>query len=217
LPLKTSVQRTHPRSDAFKFGTCTTGCEVRGVCGCVREGTLPGNLRLTAVTVRMFNEYFAGWKTDRDAHGASLASLFEDLGGQTRLGVVLGAFDNPDGGNRGGGALSACGNGRYGWQRRSARGQMQKLSAGKFHGVPSQETKRPRAVGFAAKADVSRYLRCSPADGTHAAAEIGWARHVLWQSIGKLPQLRVDTEGGNRRYWPFCDMAQRSDEVWSQP
>jgi hypothetical protein len=121
----------------------------------------------------MFSEYFAGWKTDRDAHGASLASLFEDLGGQTRLGVVMGAFDNPDGGIRDVGALSEYGSGRYGWQRGSAHGQMQKLSAGKFHGVPSQKTMRPRAVGFAAKADVSRYLKGSPADSTHAA-EIGW-------------------------------------------
>ena len=35
----------------------------------------------------MFDEYVTRWKSDRDAHGGSLASLSEDLGGQTRLGV----------------------------------------------------------------------------------------------------------------------------------
>jgi hypothetical protein len=59
----------------------------------------------------MFDEYLASWKADRDAHGASLASLFENLGGQTRLSIVLGAFDNPDAGIRGGGVLSEYGNG----------------------------------------------------------------------------------------------------------
>jgi hypothetical protein len=86
----------------------------------------------------MFDEYFSGWKTDRDAHGASLASLFEDLGAQTRLGVVMGAFDNLDGGIRDGGALCESGNRRYGRQGGRARGQMQKLSTGKYHGVPSR-------------------------------------------------------------------------------
>jgi hypothetical protein len=108
------------------------------VCGCVREGTLPGNIRLTAVTAGMFDEYLAGWKTDRDAHSASLASLLENLGGKTRLGVVLGAFDNPDAGTRDGGALCEYGKGRYGRQRGSARGEMQKSSTGKFHGVFSR-------------------------------------------------------------------------------
>src|SRR5262249_54195327 len=138
LPLKTSVQCTHPRSDALKFRTCSTGREVRGVCNFVRECTLPGNIRLTAVTARMFDEYFSGWKTDRCAHGASLSSLFENLRGQTRLGVVMGAFDNPDGGIRDGGALCEYGNRRYGRQGGGARSQMQKLSTGKFHGVPSR-------------------------------------------------------------------------------
>jgi hypothetical protein len=86
----------------------------------------------------MFDEYFAGWKTDRDAHGARFASLLEDLSGQTRLGVVMGAFDNPDGGIRDGGVLCEYGNRRYGRQCGRARGQMQKLSTGKFHGVPSR-------------------------------------------------------------------------------
>jgi hypothetical protein len=109
------------------------------VCGWVRKGTLPGNVRLTAVAARMFDEYFAGWKTDRDAYGGSLASLFEDLGGQTRLGVVLGAFDNSDAGIWGGGGLSEDGNGRYGGKRYCARHQMQKLpTIEKFHGFASQ-------------------------------------------------------------------------------
>jgi hypothetical protein len=108
------------------------------VCGCVREGTLPGNIRLTAVTVRMFGEYLASWKADRDAHGASLPSLFENLGGQTRLGVVLSAFDNPDAGIRDGGVLSEYGNGRYGWQRGSARGEMQKVLRGSFMAFPPE-------------------------------------------------------------------------------
>jgi hypothetical protein len=82
------------------------------VCGRIREGTLPRNIRLTTVTGRMFDEYFAGWKTDRDAHGASLASLFEDLGSQTRLGVVMGAFDDPHASIRDSGVLCVCGNGR---------------------------------------------------------------------------------------------------------
>jgi hypothetical protein len=107
------------------------------VCGCIHEGTLPGDIRLAAVTAGLLDEYFAGWKTDRDAHGASLASLFEDLGGQTRLGVVMGALDNPAGGIRDAGTLSEYGNGRYGRQRGSAGGKMQKLSAGKFHWIPS--------------------------------------------------------------------------------
>jgi hypothetical protein len=76
LPVKTSDQCPHSRSDALEFRTCSTGREVGSVCGWVCEGTLPGDIRLTAVTARMFDEYFAGWKADRDAHGASLASLF---------------------------------------------------------------------------------------------------------------------------------------------
>jgi hypothetical protein len=48
----------------------------------------------------VLDEYFTGRKPDRDAHGGSLASYVEDLGGQARLGVVLGAFDDPDGARR---------------------------------------------------------------------------------------------------------------------
>ena len=49
----------------------------------------------------MFDEYFTGWKPDREAHGGSLASYIEDLGSQTRFGVVLCAFDYPDAASRG--------------------------------------------------------------------------------------------------------------------
>jgi hypothetical protein len=107
------------------------------VGGFVRENTLPGHIGLTAVTARVFDEYFAGWKADSDAHGASIASLFEDLSGQTRLGVVMGAFDNPDAGFRAGGVLSEYGDGRQGRQRCNTRCQMKQISTGNFHGVPS--------------------------------------------------------------------------------
>jgi len=72
----------------------------------------------------MFDEYFAGWKTDRDAHGGGLASLFKDLGGQTRLGVVLGAFDNFDGVSRDDRVLSYHGNGRCDRDNNSPTGQI---------------------------------------------------------------------------------------------
>jgi hypothetical protein len=105
LPLETRIQFSHPHTNAFKFRACGTRREVRLACGCVGEGALPSDIRLAAVTARMFDEYFTGWKPDRDAHGGSLTSLIEDLGGQTRLGVVLRAFDYPSGACRGGRAL----------------------------------------------------------------------------------------------------------------
>src|SRR5262245_54155452 len=136
LPLETRIQLSHLHANALKFRACGARREVRIACGCVGEGALPSDIRLAAVTARMFDEYFTGWKPDRDAHGGGLASYIEDLGGQTRLGVVLCAFDYPDGVSRGDRALSEYGNRRSYWQSSSARCQMQKLSAGKFHFAP---------------------------------------------------------------------------------
>jgi len=85
---------------------------------------------------RIFDEYFTGWKPDREPHGGSLASHIEDLRGQTRLGIIMCAFDYPDGAGRGDRALSENGSS---WHSRSSRNQMQKPSARKFHGSPSRE------------------------------------------------------------------------------
>ena len=94
LPLETRIQFSHLHSNALKRRACRARCEIRLACRCVREGALPGDIRLAAITARMFDEYFAGWKTDRNAHGASLAPYSEDLGGQTGLREVLCAFDD---------------------------------------------------------------------------------------------------------------------------
>jgi hypothetical protein len=106
----------------------------------------------------MFDEYIAGWKADRDAHCASLASLFEDLGRQTRLCEVVGAFDNPDAGIRAGGTLSEYGNGRHGRQRGSTRCQMQQMSAGNFHGVPSRNAVARSTRGYATYSSLTGML-----------------------------------------------------------
>jgi len=137
LPLETRIQFSHLHANALKFRACGARREVRVACGYVGEGALPSDIRLAAVTARMFDEYFTGWKPDREAHGGSLASYIEDLGGQTRLGVVMCAFDYPDGAGRGDRALSEYGTGRCDWQSSSSRCQMQKSSTGKFHGVIS--------------------------------------------------------------------------------
>ena len=121
LPLETRIQFSHLHANALKFRACGARREVRVACGCVGEGALPSDIRRAAVTARMFDEYFTGRKPDRDAHGGSLASYIEDLGGQTRLGVVLCAFDYPDGASRGDRALSEYGNRRCDWQSSSSR------------------------------------------------------------------------------------------------
>jgi hypothetical protein len=136
LPLETRIQFSHLHANALKFRACGARREVRIACGSVGEDALPSDIRLAAVTARMFDEYFTGWKPDREAHSGSLASYIEDLGGQTRLGVVLCAFDYPDGASRG--DLSENGNRRCDWQSSSSRCQMQKSSTGKFHGASSQ-------------------------------------------------------------------------------
>src|SRR6266480_2812326 len=88
LPLETRIQFSHLHADALKFRTRGARREVCVACGYVGEGALPSDIRLSAITPRMFDEYFTGWKPDRKAHCGSLASHIEDFGGQTRLGVV---------------------------------------------------------------------------------------------------------------------------------
>jgi hypothetical protein len=119
LPLKTRIQFSHLHANALKFRACGARRGVRIACGSVGEGALPSDIRLAAITARMFDEYFTGWKPDREAHGGSLASYIEDLGSQTRLGVVLCAFDYPDAASRG--DLSENGNRRCYWQSSSSR------------------------------------------------------------------------------------------------
>src|SRR5262249_28040908 len=89
LPLETRIELPHLHANARKFGACGARREVGVARGDVGEGALPSDVRLAAVTAGVFDEYFTGWKPDRDAHGGRLASYVEDLGGQTRLGVVL--------------------------------------------------------------------------------------------------------------------------------
>src|SRR5262244_1081714 len=137
LPLETRIQFSHPHTNAFKFGACGARRKVRLACGCVGEGALPSDIRFAAVTARMFDEYFTGRKPDREAYGGSLTSLIEDVGSQTGLGVVMCAFDYPNGACRGGVALSTYGNRRCDWQSSSCCCQMQKSSATKFHGIIS--------------------------------------------------------------------------------
>src|SRR5262245_15670636 len=133
LPLETRIQCSHLHANALKFGAYGTRREVRVACGHVGEGALPSDIRLAAVTARMFDEYFTGWKSDRETHGGSLASYIEDLGGQTRLGVIMCAFDYPDGACLGDRVLSEYGNRRCDWQSSSSRCQMQECAAGKYH------------------------------------------------------------------------------------
>jgi len=119
LPLETRIQFSHLYANALKFRACGARREVRIACGSVGEGALPSDIRLAAITTRMFDEYFTRWKPDREAHGGSLAPYIEDLGSQTRLGVVLCAFDYPDGASRG--DLSENGKRRCDWQSSSSR------------------------------------------------------------------------------------------------
>jgi hypothetical protein len=118
LPLETSIQFSHLYANTLKFRACGACRKVRVACGYVGEGALPSDIGLAPVPARMFDEYFTGWKPDREAHGGSLASYIEDLGGQTRLGVVLCAFDYPEASR---GDLSENGNRRCDWQSSSSR------------------------------------------------------------------------------------------------
>jgi hypothetical protein len=81
LPLETRIQFSHLHANAFKFRACGARRKVRVACGYVSKAALPNDIRLTAVTAWMSDEYFTGWKPDREAHGGSLASYIEDLGG----------------------------------------------------------------------------------------------------------------------------------------
>src|SRR5215471_10496711 len=134
LPLETRIELPHLHANALKFRACGALCEVRLARGDVGEGALPSDIRLAAVTAGVFDEYFTGWKPDRDAHGGRLASYIEDLGGQTRLGVVMRAFDGPDGAGRGDRALSEYGSSRH---SSGSRKEMQKPPASKLHGSSS--------------------------------------------------------------------------------
>ena len=69
LPLETRIQFSHLHADPLKFRACGARREVGVACGYVGEGALPSDIRLAAVTARMFDEYFTGWKPDREAHG----------------------------------------------------------------------------------------------------------------------------------------------------
>src|SRR5262245_27075780 len=95
LPLETRIQFSHLQANAFKLRACRARREVRFSCGCVGESALPRDIRLAPVTTRMFDKYFTSGKPDRETYGGSLTSLREDLSGQTRLGVVMRAFDYP--------------------------------------------------------------------------------------------------------------------------
>ena len=94
LPLETRIQFSHLYANAFKFKACGARRKVRVACGYVGEGALPSDIGFAAVPARIFDEYFTGWKPDREAHGGSLASYIEDLGGQTWLSEVLCTLDD---------------------------------------------------------------------------------------------------------------------------
>jgi hypothetical protein len=115
LPLETHIQFSHLHANAFKFRACSACRQVRVACSCVGEGALPSDIRLAAVTAGMFDVYFTGWKPDRDAYGGSLTSLIEHVGGQTKLGVIMCAFDYPDDACRGNRVLCEYGNRRGEW------------------------------------------------------------------------------------------------------
>jgi hypothetical protein len=74
LPLETRKQFSHLHPNALKGRTCCARRKVRFACGCIAEGALPRDIWLAPITTMMLNEYFACWKADRKAHGASLAS-----------------------------------------------------------------------------------------------------------------------------------------------
>src|SRR5262245_12198520 len=164
LPLETRIQFSHLHANALKFRACGARREVRIACGQVGQGALPSDIRLAAVTAGMLDEYFTGRKPDRDAHGGSLASYVEDLGGQARLGVVLGAFDDPDGARWSDHALSEYGNGRCDRQSGSSRRQMQKSSTGKRHGVHLLKARK-----MACQAELESQAGRAPSRGSGAA------------------------------------------------
>src|SRR6516165_9957893 len=74
LAARNAIQFSHLYANALKFRACGARCEICVACGDVGEGALPSDIRLAAVAARMFDEYFTGWKPDREAHGGSLAS-----------------------------------------------------------------------------------------------------------------------------------------------
>jgi hypothetical protein len=73
-----AIAKTCRSKRAYSFLICTRTLSnsvlaARVACDYVGEGALPSHIRLAAVTARMFDEYFTGWKPDREAHGGSLA------------------------------------------------------------------------------------------------------------------------------------------------
>jgi len=74
LPLETRKQFSHLHPNALKCRTCCARRQVRFACGYIAERALSRDIWLAAITTMMLNKYFAGWKADRKAHGASLAS-----------------------------------------------------------------------------------------------------------------------------------------------
>src|SRR5262249_5038044 len=156
LTLETRIQFPHLHASALKFRACGRR-EVRVACGYVGEGGLPSDIRLAAVTARVFDEYFTGWQPDGEAHGGSLASYVGALGGQTRLGVVMCACDYPDGAGRGDRALSEHASRRCDRHSSSSRNEMKKPSARKFHGSSSHDGifRRLRLISPALRSRIS--------------------------------------------------------------
>ena len=64
LPLETRKQFSHLHTNALECRTCCARRKIRFACGCIAEGALPRDIWLAAITTRMLNEYFAGWKAD---------------------------------------------------------------------------------------------------------------------------------------------------------
>jgi len=77
--------------------------------------------------------------------------------GQTRLGVVMCAFDYPDGAGRGDRALSEYGSRRCDRHSSGSRDQLQKPSARKFHGSSSHDGifRRLRLISPALRSRIS--------------------------------------------------------------
>jgi hypothetical protein len=69
LPLEPRIAFSHPDAKAFKFRARGARREVRVAADYLGKGALPNDVRLAVVTTRMFDEYFTGWKPDREARG----------------------------------------------------------------------------------------------------------------------------------------------------
>jgi len=86
---------------------------------------------------------------------------------------------------------------RHKWQHGSARGQTEKISAGKFHRFLPKSS-RNRVLGRA----ICEHEAGKPTDGTSAAiAMIGISASST--AIEKLSSFLVCTEGGYGPHWPM--------------